>query len=79
MATIAGGKRSDDEARICLSLGPLGLGDDAPLTAPALAGRPGEVFEAARRPASLLALFLRLAQLGRNCADEASVSRLAKM
>jgi len=59
-------------------LGPLGLGDDAPLAAPALAGRPGKVPEATRRLTGLLALLLRRGQLGRHGTDEALVPRQAE-
>jgi hypothetical protein len=53
---VAGRQRGDDEAGVCFTLRPLRLGNDAPLAAPALACRPHEVLEAARRPAGFLAL-----------------------
>jgi hypothetical protein len=72
---VGGGERGDDEARVCLALGPLGLGDDAALSAPALARRPGEVLEAAGGLVGLLALRLRRGEFGRNRLDEAPVLR----
>src|SRR5258708_40100131 len=47
-------QRGDDEARIGLALGPLGLGDDATPAAPTVDRAPLEVLEAARRLAALL-------------------------
>jgi hypothetical protein len=78
MAAIAGGDRSDDESRVCFSFGPLGLGDDAPLAAPAVAGRPFEVLEAAGRLGGLSALLLRFGQFVGNRAGEAGVARQAE-
>src|SRR5258707_9143675 len=59
-------------------LGPLGLGDDAPLAAPALAGPPGKILELARRPAAVPALLSRRRQFDRNGVDQAFVSRQAE-
>src|SRR6185436_19931406 len=42
-------QRGDDEARVSLALRPLRLGDDTALPAPALARRPDQLLEAARR------------------------------
>jgi len=78
MAAVADGQRRDDEARVFFAPGPLGLGNDAPLAAPALEGRPGEVPEPARRLAGLLALLLRFAKLGCNHALQAGIPRQAK-
>ena len=78
MAAIAFSQRGDDEAGVCLPRGPLGLGDDAPLAAPALAGQPGKVLEAARRLAGLLALLLGLGKLGLDRPGEAGVPRQAE-
>src|SRR5437879_7029226 len=61
-AAIAVGcrQRGDDEARIGLTFRPFRLGDDPPLSAPALAGRPDQFFEPARRLSGCLALLARL-------------------
>src|SRR5258705_7651270 len=69
MAAIVFGRRRDNEARIGFALGPLGLGDDAPLAAPALSGPPGKILELARRPASVPALLSRRRQFDRNGVD----------
>ena len=53
---LGSAERGDDEARIGLALRPLGLADDAAPAAPALARRPQEVLEAARRLAGGRAL-----------------------
>src|SRR6185437_10926443 len=54
-------QRGDDEARIGLALGPLGLGDDATPAAPAVDRTPLEVLEAARRLATVLGRLLAAA------------------
>src|SRR5271169_5819762 len=45
-------QRGDDNARVGGARGPLGLGNDAALAAPAVARRPGEFLEPARRLAA---------------------------
>ena len=68
-------QRGDDEARIGLALGPLGLGDDPAPAAPAVARRPGEVLEATGRLAGCLAQFGGLGKLGFDLADQPAVAR----
>src|SRR5216684_9400411 len=79
LAAIVFGQRRDDKARIGFALGPLGLGDDAPLAAPRLlAGPVGKIIELARRPACLPVPFARRRQWDRNFIDQAYVPRQAE-
>ena len=61
---LGAGQRGDDEARIGLATGPLGLADDAARPAPAVQCRPGKVLEAPGRPAGLLAVLACGGQFG---------------
>src|SRR5207302_6967067 len=70
---IGSRERGDDEARIGFALRPLGLGDDAARAAPALAGRPSELLEAARRRSRGSALLLRRHEVNPDRAVEAGV------
>src|SRR4249919_1661815 len=63
-------KRGDDEARIGLTLGPLGLCDNPTVAAPASTRPPHEGLEAALRPAGALAPGGRKRELGCNLADQ---------
>ena len=67
-------ERGDDEARVGLALGPLGLADHAPLAAPALARAPREVLEAARRRLRLGRLPLGACQLALDLGDQPVVA-----
>jgi hypothetical protein len=77
-------QRGDDEARVGLarprrcSGEPFGLGDDAALAAPAVACLPGEVLEAARRFAGLLAQLGSRGELGFDLTDQPGVARQAE-
>ena len=78
-ATVAIGsrQRDDDEARVGLALRPFRLGDDAPLPAPALAGRPGQFLEPARRLTGCLTFLARLGQLDTNGLGETGIAGLS--
>src|SRR5204863_4185560 len=67
---LLGAQRGDDKAWIGRATGPFRLGDHAALAAPAVARRPGELFEPARRLAAGLAVRLGRGELGCNLADE---------
>jgi hypothetical protein len=71
-------QRGNDKARIGLALGPLRLGDDPPLGAPAVARAPAEILEAACRLAGLLAEQGRLGEFGLDLADQPAVARQAE-
>src|SRR5205823_13616831 len=71
-------QRGDDKPRIGLAFGPFRLGDDAALAAPAVARRPGEVPEAARRLPGLLALLGRFGEFGCDLIDQPAIARQAE-
>src|SRR6516162_7079707 len=66
-------QRGYDKARIGLAAGPFRLGDDPPFAAPAVAGAPSEVLEAACRFLRLLALLLRRRQFALDLRDQPAV------
>jgi hypothetical protein len=70
---IARAQRGDDKARVGFACRPFRLGDHPTLTAPAIAGRPLELLEAARRLAGGLALLLSRGDLGRDLGDQTLV------
>src|SRR4051794_1952264 len=71
-------QRGDDEARIGLTLGPFRLADDAADAAPAIAGGPAEVPEAAGGLAGLLGCGARRCHLGRDLARQPRIARQAE-
>ena len=66
-------ERGDDKARVGSARGPLGLGYDPALAAPAVARRPLKLLETTRRLAAGFALFLGSNQFTGNLGDQSLV------
>src|SRR5262245_16669867 len=71
-------ERGNDEARVRLAARPLGFGDHAALSPPAVKRRPGKVLEAARRRLAFSRLGTRLDQLSFDAGDEPRIARKAE-
>src|SRR5436309_10295418 len=66
-------QRGDNKPRIGFACGPFRLAHDPPFPAPAVAGSPAEILEAAGRLFGSLALLLRGGQFRRDLPDQSAV------
>src|SRR5947208_16122717 len=66
-------QRADNKPRIGFACGPFRLAHDPPFPAPAVAGSPAEILEAAGRLFGSLALLLRGGQFRRDLPDQSAV------